>query len=872
MSIRLHLPSRALIAAALLLVLCLASTASAENPKYALVRVALDATGVEAALSTNPGLDIVARKPGHHVEIVALPKDLTWLDQAGVRYEVVEPDMEAMYASRNRGLNFGLFHSYSETITWLDQLHTLYPEVVSAKWSLGTTLQGNAIWCVRVSDNPEVNEAGEPEILFDAMHHAREIMSSETASMLVEYFGSHYGVDPEITWLLDNREIYIVPIVNPDGFLYNESTNPTGGGMWRKNRRANGDGSYGVDPNRNYPYQWVGGGSSTIPSDDTYRGPSAGSEREVQAIMALVNSHNFITSQSFHTYSNLTLYPWGYTSTNSPDEAVFQHMAAIMCQYNAYEPGQAPDLLYAVNGGSFDWVYGATSEHPECLAFSNEIGGSGDGFWPDESRIPALFAENLFPSLYQVKAAGLYVQARTPAVVGGDGDAILDPGETAGLAFTLENLGVTVGASSVSVTLSSDDPYLQLHEAQRTVGAIGARSSLSLTATPFSVTLDAGVPPAHSVPVHVTVVADGQTSSFTLNYPAGLPVSVYSNTFESGFAGWTTTGTWALVTNSSHSATHSLHDSPAGDYVDNSATYASLNTPIAMPAGAKLSFWHKYALESGYDYAYVQVSTNNSTWTTVATYNGTITAWTQAEVDLSAYAGQSVYLRFRFETDSSVTLDGWYLDDLIVTGLGSQNQTPPAPALVSPYDGGPLGPVTELVAATSTDPDGPGPVTYGFRVYRDALGTDLAARADGLTSPSFFPGLTVDGTYWWRAYAADPTARGPLGDTWSFLYESYIVGAGDALRSLGLSVLGGVTGDRAGIQLNLPRAGALTVDVYNARGQVVRSLHAGDSAAGTVLLTWDGRDTSGRTAPSGVYFVRARAGGETKVGRIMMVR
>jgi hypothetical protein len=872
MSIRLISLGRALTAAVLLFILCLAAAASAENPKYALVRVALDVQGVEATLSANPGLDIAARKPGHHVEIVALPKDLAWLDQSGIRYEVVEPDMETAYASRNKGLNFGLFHTYSETVTWLDELHALYPEVVSAKWSLGNSHLGNPIWCVRVSDNPETNETGEPEILFDALHHAREVMASETASMLVEYFGANYGVDPEITWLLDNREIYIVPIVNPDGFIYNETTNPTGGGMWRKNRRNNGDGSYGVDPNRNYPFQWVGPGSSTIPSDDTYRGPSAGSEPEVQAMMSLVNSHNFITSQSFHTYSNLTLYPWGYTASNSPDEAVFQHMAAIMTQYNGYEPGQAPDLLYSVNGGSFDWVYGASIEHPECLAFTNEIGSSSDGFWPDETRIDALFAENLFPSLYQVKAAGLYVQARTPAVVGGDGDAILDPGETAGLAFTLENLGVTVGATSVSVTLSCDDPYLQLHEAQRTVGAIGARSSLSLTAVPFSATLDAAVPPAHSVPVRVTVVADGQTSSFVLDYPAGLPVSVYSNSFESGFAGWTVTGTWALVTSSSHSATHSLHDSPAGNYVDNSATYASLNTPIAMPAGAKLAFWHKYTLESGYDYAYVQVSTNNTTWTTVATYNGTLAAWTLAEVDLGAYAGQSVYLRFRLETDSSVVYDGWYLDDLIVTGLGSQNQTPPPPALVSPYDGGDLGPTAELTAAAAVDPDSGDTVTYGFRVYRDALGTDPAARADDLTSPGFNPALTEDGTYWWRAYAADSEARGDLGDTWSFLYTSYIVGAGDALRGLGLEVLGGVTGDRAGIRLDLPRAGALTVDVYNARGQAVRRLHAGDSAAGTVLLTWDGRDDGGRTAPSGVYFVRARAGGEARVGRVVMVR
>ena len=89
---------------------------------------------------------------------------------------------------------------------------------------------------------------------------------------------------------MDNRELYIVSIVNPDGMVYNEQTNPNGGGMWRKNRRYNGGGSYGVDPNRNYPFEWYGGGSSSDPNSETYRGPSPGSEPEVQALMDFINS------------------------------------------------------------------------------------------------------------------------------------------------------------------------------------------------------------------------------------------------------------------------------------------------------------------------------------------------------------------------------------------------------------------------------------------------------------------------------------------------------------------------------------------------------------------------------------------------------
>ena len=117
------------------------------------------------------------------------------------------------------------------------------------------------------------------------MHHAREIMTVEMCLYFARYLCENYGTDPVATFLVDNRQIWFVPIVNPDGFVYNEDNDPDGGGMWRKNRRPGGGGCYGVDNNRNYPYMWVGDGSSGNPCDDDYRGPSAGSEPENQALM-----------------------------------------------------------------------------------------------------------------------------------------------------------------------------------------------------------------------------------------------------------------------------------------------------------------------------------------------------------------------------------------------------------------------------------------------------------------------------------------------------------------------------------------------------------------------------------------------------------
>ena len=865
----------ALAVAIIALIVPAVALPAVEAETYSLVRVALDVPETAAALRANPDLDIVRWKAGDSAEIVMRDAELRWARDAGLAFEIVQPDMAAAYAARGRGENFGAYHTFSEAVEWLDQMHADHPDVVSAKWSLGTSHEGRDLWCVRVSDNPEVDEADEPEILIDGLHHAREVMASETVLMLIDHLGSNYGVDPEITWLLENREIYLVPIVNPDGFVYNETTDPNGGGMWRKNRRDNGDGTYGVDPNRNYPYQWVGSGSSTDPSSLTYRGPSAGSEPEVQAMMALVNAHAFVTSQSFHSYSDLTLYPWGYTSGDSPDDATFIYMADIMTRLNGYDPGQPADLLYTVNGGSFDWVYGAQDEHPKCLAFSNEIGGSTDGFWPDESRRDALFAENLWPCLYLIMAAGGYVQIDDPVVIGGDGNGRLDPGESAGLSFTLENLGVTADATGVTVTLSTDDPYLQLGEVECTLGDLAAMTATDLAAAPIPVVVDAACPDGRTVTVHLQAAWDGGAVVQDLTYPVGSAHIVFEDDFEGPLDQWSVTGDWNLTTDEYHSTSTSLTDSPDAEYGNETETSATLASGIALPGGGTLRFWHRYDIEDDWDHGYVQISVDGGDWTDLAVYTGTQPAWTEVEIDLGEHAGDEVLIRFLLETDYSVIEDGWYVDDVSIEGYGDENGLPPAPALLAPAEGNLVYTVFALSCADVTDPEGD-PVTYGFRVYDSADLTSVVFAAQDVTASGGIAecepsGLTDGATYWWRAFAADDTAWGPMGETRSFVYQE-TVGVGDALAAFGLRRIGPTGGADVDLALSLPRSGEVNVTVYNARGQAVRTLLREDRTAGDHVLSWDGRDAAGRVAASGVYFVRARADGRSAVSRVLLVR
>lgn len=854
------------------LTLLMSVSALAAEPTHSKVLVHFDSDADMQFIKDNAArLDILSFKQGHHVEIAAEKEELQFLQDSGLRMEILTENMEATYAARSKGVGFGIYHTYSENVAFVDSLRLLYPEVISEKWSLGQSHQGRDIWCFRVSANPDVDE-NEPEILIDGMHHAREIMASEFPIMFAEYLAQNYGTDPEITYLLNNRELYIVPIVNPDGIVYNESLNSNGGGMWRKNRRNNGDGTYGVDPNRNYPYMWGldNNGSSPYTDSDVYRGPSAGSEPEVQAMMNFINDHHFITHDSVHTYSNLALFPWGYTSSDSPHHSTFEHMGQEMTKFNGYQYGQPSDILYDVNGGTTDWTYGAQDEHNAIFSFTSEIGSSSDGFWPSESRRGPLFQENIWPHIYLMRAAGVYYDVNSAVTTGSAKN--IDPGQSGFLNFTIDNQSVVASGMGLSLSVSSDDAWTHFDEVTRNIGDLPAMASKTLGVDPLPITIDEGCPDGHIVRFNVTLHIPGDDPTFELSFMVGQPNSIFFDDFEGGLTNWSTTGNWGLTTQQSHSTSNSLSDSPYGEHGNNENTSATLNGSYQA---ATFSFWHRYEFESNYDYGFVQVSANGGSWNTMMTVNGFNTNWQLSELDLSSYTGQDLRFRFVLDSDGSVTEDGWYIDDVMLTGAGTDNLAPAVPMALFPTTGDIVAGSPNLTVSNVTDPEGE-TVTYGFRIYNDAQGTDLVDSingvAQGTTETSWLVTELTPGIYYWRAFASDGVERSDMSAMTSFEAVHFTATDDIVITGPQLNILGNVTGGNARLQLNLPASTKVTVDIYDARGARVRQLHSGSMSSGSNALVWDGRDSGGRNASSGVYFVRVVAGAEALTGRVVVVR
>ncbi|NUM35458.1 MAG: zinc carboxypeptidase [Candidatus Brocadiae bacterium] len=293
------------------------------------------------------------------------------------------------------------YYTLDETAKIMDSLYQKYgsKKLITAKKSIGKSFQGRDIYMFKISDNADLEESDkEPQVLYTSLTHAREPAGMMAIFYFVYHLLENYEKDSRVRSIVDNREIYFIPVVNPDGYLYNHN-NGSGGGMWRKNRNGSG-----VDLNRNFgPHElwnYPNSGSSTSPSSDTYRGSAAFSEKETQVVRDFVLSKNIKTALNYHTYSNLLIYPWGYK--NEIAHPMFVTMAKEMTKINGYRYGTAQGLLYAVRGDSDSWFY----KEAKTFAMTPEVGKSSDGFWPSSSRIFPLAQENLESNLLLAEYAG----------------------------------------------------------------------------------------------------------------------------------------------------------------------------------------------------------------------------------------------------------------------------------------------------------------------------------------------------------------------------------------------------------------------------------------------------------------------------------
>jgi uncharacterized repeat protein (TIGR01451 family) len=683
--------------------------------------------------------------------------------------------------------NYPCYRTVEETYAAAEQLVESHPGLaawidIGDSWEKSAGLGGYDLMVLKLTNQAIGIE--KPKLWVMSSIHAREYTPAELATRFAEYLVDHYDVDPDITWLLDYHEIHLMLHGNPDGRKQAET-----GLSWRKNTNQNycapTSSNRGADLNRNYDFQWgCCNGSSGAPCDGTYRGPSPASEPETQAVQdyitaifpdqrkdTLIDPAPANATGLFldiHSYSNLVLWPWGFTAQAAPNGNTLRTLGRKFAYFNDYQPQQSYEL-YITDGTTDDYAYGRLG----VAGYTFELGSA---FFQSCSVFENTILPGNLPALvYAAKAA------RTPYLTPSGPDALgltlssglVAAGEPLTLTATLDdtrfsangglepsqNIAVgeitldapqwvtpTTPIAMLPVDGSFNNKVEQAYAVIDTSGWTEGRHTLFVRARDAGlnwgaesavfiyvidpekaptlrgqvIAADSGLPLPASLNAGgafqtTTNPADGLYSlrvisgtydltaspaspAYAPAVAAGLTVQNYqtveqdfvlypyctafSDDVESGNPGWSAQAPWAITTLKAHSPTHAWTDSPAGSYANN--LNVALTSPVIDLSGygqVTLEFWQICDTEAGYDYCHVEVSADGgAAWSELAAYDGSHAQWEQVRLAAPMLENQpDARIRFRLTSDTGVTADGWYVDDIRLLGSSPACITPLAP-------------------------------------------------------------------------------------------------------------------------------------------------------------------------------------------------
>ncbi len=355
--------------------------------------------------------DIASFKPGIYLDLVVNESQYREIEARGYDIEITQTESQ-IRDNMIAGRDLDGYRTYSDVLSELQQIEIDYPDICKL-YDIGESQgkiysdAGNSnyddyyheVWALKVSDNVETEE-DEPCVYYMGAHHAREPISTEVSMAVLNYILDNYGVDPTITDNVDNTQIWFAPLVNPNGHkIVTDEDNL----WWRKNIRDNDENGFitpssgydypdGVDPNRNYGFEWGYVGASGNINSQTYHGPYAFSEPEVIAMKELIDSHHFVAGFNYHSYGELVLFPFGYNNgVVAPDHDALEELAITVATPMGYTPQQAWEL-YPAMGTTDDYSYGMHG----IFSFLIELATQ---FIPPATQVQSICDENIQPAM-----------------------------------------------------------------------------------------------------------------------------------------------------------------------------------------------------------------------------------------------------------------------------------------------------------------------------------------------------------------------------------------------------------------------------------------------------------------------------------------
>jgi hypothetical protein len=865
------------------------------------------------------------------------------------------------------------YYTIAQYLQFMVDTSTQYPAICQLVQA-GTSVQNRPLYFLKITDNPTISEP-EPEFRYISSMHGNEVVGYDMCIRLIQLLTSNYGTDTRITNLINTTEIWICPLMNPDGYVLGQRYNFNG-----------------IDLNRNFPH----------PTGNQHPDGNAW-QQETQAMMNLGNDHHFILSANMHCGALVMNYPWDYTYTLAPDDALLQQASLAYSVHNLPMYNSSEFVHGITNGAAWyvatgtmqDWNYGYT----DCMDITAEI---SNVFWPDPSILPTYWSQNQESMLSYMEfvhkgingivtnSAGAPLNASItvsgnakvvhtdPAC--GDYHRMLLPGsytviaEAAG--YVPQAYAITVPASgSVNHNfVLSEAQMVDLHGQLRNTQGTGiAGAQVSLSTTPLTsattdaqgcftftglyediYTLQASIMGAAIYNKDFQLSTANSYSVFVVQEP-----QTRLNDHCDSIVNWTATSPWGVTTYQGQSV---ITDSPTGNYANNINKALKLMSPISLNnlIDPILSFKTRYALEENYDYVYVQVSTDGSSWDILDALTGAQSDWITLSYSLSPYIGQNIYVKFTINTDYSQTQDGIYLDDIVIGGIdateiiygdadGNRVISLADSQYILDYTVG-LDPIPQIdplpwetgrITACDVDDNGyldekdaylngryltnPG---YRFlvqggedvtmqqvetQIYHNggdySFGFTPATSANSLVF-DFQPdsGVTIEEPVWQQTLGHSIVSVNHANNTLAWIYvdqpqSGLSVNIQTTLESLTLDYEvngypetvtlhpGSANSDDVvpvyefslkqnypnpfnpatriafSLQSNDPK---VSLEIYNIKGQLVRSLISGFQHAGNHNILWDGKDNAGASVSSGMYLYRLTSS-ENSITRRMIL-
>lgn len=540
------------------------------------------------------------------------------------RFENTEIDW-AVPNNFQLGASFGGCLTVDETNAQLDLMKTLYPDLITTKVNASPTNQltigGRTVYVVKISNSSITGT--KPQTLYTGMTHSREVSSLMNLTYFMWYLLENYATDPDVKNLVDNHELYFIPIVNPDGLAYNQEQAPTGGGMQRKNRRDTGAcGTFvdGIDLNRNWGTYWGydDQGSSPNGCSDTYRGTAGFSEAETTIIRDFFLLNNFKTSVNHHAYKNAALHgraAFYHTNNNTANPGVptgreneYYQYSHDMTQFSRYAYGSSPNISYWNNGNCNDWMGEGSGKNTLCWTPENGApSGEGD-FWPTPTLITPISKRAVRMNFIAGFYSGVYAKLHDLTKS--------DITSTSGvLSFGLERVGQTDGNFTLTVTPISSNILTVTNVATQSGMTVLEQRNLDI-----NFTLSPSISNKEKIEFEVTLTNGTYTIYKTriekYYNPTNLFTATANPTTMTG-SGWTAGGTWTFTATDGFGGTSGYTSNSAVSYANANGITSNLtqSTPISLVGKQQVvvQFNAKWDLERSFDYVQLQ-GFDGTTW------------------------------------------------------------------------------------------------------------------------------------------------------------------------------------------------------------------------------------------------------------------